>query len=491
MALDSNIVGAVSGTGAEVNTQRQLKVIPEVNAYENAMFVGSVRAMGEVDAGALTGVTLLRPFEVDNDYRTRVSQDFVLDEEVFNFTAQNTGKHALTATTMASTFTAGQWTTNSGNITTASTGVQLSTYASFPAIGTSTLSLDAELAFSQQPTTNTFLEWGLGIPGAATAAPTDGVFFRLNAAGLQGVASFNGTETSTGVFPLADGAGVWAYVNNKRYQFICYLATSEAVFWVNDGSGAVMLGRVPLPAAQPRMMMSSSGQAFFKHRIVGGPASGAFSALLGAYNVRSGGLSVSVLPSVQGSRLYGSYQGFSGGTMGSLANYANSTNPTAAVPTNTSAALGVGLGGQFWETDTLAVTTDGIICSYQVPLATPNVAGRRLVLRNVRVDSFIQTALTGGGYVAQWCLAFGHTAVSLATAESATTKAPRRIGVGVQAVAAGAVAGAVLNSVYIDLGDAPIFVNPGEFVQLVKKKVGTAPSAGVIAHLVTFAYGWE
>jgi hypothetical protein len=36
----------------------------------------------------------------------------------------------------------------------------------------------------------------------------------------------------------------------------------------------------------------------------------------------------------------------------------------------------------------------------------------------------------------------------------------------------------------------PVVVNPGEFVAVVKKKVGTAPSAGVVAHSITFDYGW-
>lgn len=97
--------------------------------------------------------------------------------------------------------------------------------------------------------------------------------------------------------------------------------------------------------------------------------------------------------------------------------------------------------------------------------------------------------LTGGGYVAQWSLAFGHTAVSLATAEAAATKASRRIPLGVQAVTAAAAASTVLATVSQRF-DSPIIVNPGEFLQTVKKKVGTAPSAGVVAHIVTFDYGW-
>lgn len=144
---------------------------------------------------------------------------------------------------------------------------------------------------------------------------------------------------------------------------------------------------------------------------------------------------------------------------------------------------------QCWETDTLAVTTDGIIDSYAVPAASVGVAGRRLVIRGVKISSFVQTALTGGGYVAQYSLAFGHTTVSLATAEAATTKAARRVPLGLQAVAAAAAAGVVLQTVEMDFGDASIFVNPSEFVAVVKKKIGTAPSAGVIGHIVTFAYG--
>lgn len=177
--------------------------------------------------------------------------------------------------------------------------------------------------------------------------------------------------------------------------------------------------------------------------------------------------------------------------MGSLANYANNTNPTAAVPTNTTAALGSGLGGQFWETDTLALTTDGIIQSYQVPLGTASVPGKRLRILSLVINSYVQTALTGGGYIAQYSLCFGHTAVSLATAEAATTKAPRRIPLGIQSVSSGAAALTTLNSIEINFNDAPVYVNPGEFIAIAKKKVGTAPTAGVIAHMITYTYAWE
>ena len=458
---------------------------------------GYSRAAFEVDAGVITGTADIKNAEVDVDFRTRVSQDTMLDEEVFNYLAQNTGKHSLTLTTMASSFTAGQYTSNSASITTTTTGATLATYAVFPNMGTQTLSADCELAFSAQPTTNTFVEFGLGIPGTAIAAPTDGVFFRLSSAGLQGIASSNGTETSTGVFPLVAGSGSpWAYTNNKRYQFIVYTGGVEAVFWVNDGTGAIMLGSIKLPVAQGRMSMAGGMQFFHKHRITGGAAGGVLQSMLGAYSVRLGGGNFTQLMSSVGNRMYGSYQGLSGGTMGSLANYVNNTNPVAAVPTNTTAALGVGLGGQFWETDTLAVTTDGIICSFQNPAVGVNGPGRRLVIRGVSLSSYVQAAITGAPYIAQYSLAFGHTTVSLATAEGVISKAPRRVALPelTQAVTAAQAVSTIVacpGGGYADFGDAPVFVNPGEFVALVKKKVGTAASAGVVAHTVKFVYGWE
>ena len=484
-------IEGLTGIVAEINASNQVKVVPETNAATNPGNVGGVRVFGENDQGLVTGVVSLASPEIDIDYRMRMSQDTMLDEENFSYVSQNTGKHNLTTTTMAATFTAGQYTSNSASITTITTGTQLATYAYFPNIGANTLSGDFEVGFSAQPTTNSFVEWGLGLPGGATVAPTDGVFFRLSSAGLQGIASNNGTETSTGVFPLSGGTGTWVYVNNKRYQFIVYMGGVKAEFWVNDGTGAVKLGQINLPTGQGRIAMSQGIQAFHKHRIVGGAAGGVLQSFLGAYSVRLGGSNLTQLMSSVGNRMYGSYQGQSGNTMGSLANYANSANPTAAVPTNTTAALGSGLGGQFWETDTLAVTTDGILQSYQVPVGTVNVMGRRLVVRGVKIQTYVQTALTGGGYVSQFSLAFGHTAVSLATAEGGNTKAPRRVALGVHGVPAAAAANSTLGDITMDFGDAPIYVNPGEFIQVVKKKVGTAPTAGVLAYSITYLYGWE
>ena len=129
-----------------------------------------------------------------------------------------------------------------------------------------------------------------------------------------------------------------------------------------------------------------------------------------------------------------------------------------------------------------------------MPAVTVNTAGRRLVVRGVYLSSYVQTVIVGGPYTAEWFIAFGHTAVSLATTEAATTKAPRRIALPFiqQVTAAQAVQTTVSQNVnFCDFGDAPIFVNPGEFIQLCTRHLGTVGTSGTVAHKVTFIYGWE
>lgn len=485
MALDVQVTG-------NLDTNNNIKVALPLAADQQ----GGIRVFSENDSGGVTGVPSLRSPEVDADYRLRISQDIILDDESFNYTAQNTGKHTYSSTTLANSWTAGNLTTNSGSITTVNTGSVFATYATFPNNGTQTLSADVELAFSNQPVSNTIIEFGLGIPGSQLVAPLDGVFMRLTSAGLIGVASNNGTETPI-AFPLTDGTGIWAYTPEKKYQFIIYQGMVKASFWVNDGSSTKLLGEIPLPAGQGRMTMGHGLQFFIKHRIVGGAAGGILQAKVGAYNVRLGGSNLTSTISTQGNRIYGSYQGISGGTMGGLSTYPNSTNPTAAAPSNTAltANLPGGLGGQGAVIAAVAAATDGIWSSYQVPPVSVNSGSRRLVIRGVQLDLVnLGAAVATTATTIQFSLAYGHTAVSLATTDGAASKAPRRLPIGFATWPVGAAIGAQpqAGKITLDLGDAPVFVNPGEFVALVGKfLVGTATASQVINFTWTPIYGWE
>jgi hypothetical protein len=467
--------GSSTAGKADVDTDFQLLVRTNTDPTK----AGASIMFAENDDGTYMGTPYYRSPEVDEDFRLRVATDFVLDSVSFYHTAQNTGKHRYGNTTQTITWGASGLTLNGAGVTTTATGCEIRTWAPFPIYGSGNTYCETLVGFTAQPTTNVIVEFGLGITNnTGTAAPSDGIFFRLTSAGMQCVVTFNNSETTASV------PGAFTYANNNvnNYQIVATLR--EAEFWINS----IRVAKIEVPTAAGTIYSSTTLPWFAQQRHPG-VASAVLQTKIYNYLVAVGGIGATVAPTDVGNVLMGSYQGLEGGTMGSLALYTNSANPTAAVPTNTTAALGSGLGGQFWETDTLAVTTDGIISSFQVPTGTIAIPGRRLIINGVTISSFVQTALTGGGYVAQWSLAFGHTAVSLATAEAATTKAARRVPLGHQSVSAAATALTLYTPIYIPF-TKPIVVNPGEFVQTVKKKVGTAPSAGVIGHTITFDYSW-
>jgi len=486
--MATKIQGGNSTAGlANVDSSFQLAVATEKNVTNNPQNVGGIMSFSQNDDGLVTGTPYLSSPETDDDYRLRVTQDATLDTETFNYTAQNTGKFSYANTTMTIGWSASGMTTNSGNIVTTTTGVSFTTYGFFPVIGSTSLYCEMEGSFTQQPTTNVIIDFGMFLKGASTAyAPTDGAYFRLTSAGIQGIINSNGTETSTGIFKASFGGADFIYVNNQKYQFIISITQRSVDFWLDNQ----LMGSIVTPSGQGQPFMSAALPFSVRHAIVGGAAGSQLSFVLNNYNVSLSGCQISEELGNMGNRIYGSYQGLSGGAMGSLASYANSTNPVAAVPTNTTSTVLTALGGQGWETDTLAVNIDGIIMSYQNPAGTVNIQGTRMKLNSIKIDSYIQTTLTGGGYNAQFVLCFGHTAVSLATAEGASTKAPRKLPLGSYSVVANAPALTQLPTIERKF-DNPIYVNPTEFIAIAKKKVGTAPTVGVIAYVISLGYSWE
>jgi hypothetical protein len=175
--------------------------------------------------------------------------------------------------------------------------------------------------------------------------------------------------------------------------------------------------------------------------------------------------------------------------LGTLALYSNSLAAGAgAAMTNTTAALSSGLGGQFTTQPTLTAGTDGIVSSYQNPLGTNAVPGKTLYITGVKVHGAVTAALTGGPVLYAYSLAFGHTAVSMQTTDTlGTSKAPRRIALGFETFAATAAVG-VMGSQggCVMTFNSPVVVQPGEFVAITAKNLGTVTSGGTITFLVTF-----
>lgn len=496
MSLDSVIRDYSTGNGASVDVNHRLLVALPTSGSG----IAAVKAFSENDSGDITGTPTLRSPEVDSDYRLRVSQDTFLDNHIFNYANQDTGKHTYSATTMSVTWAAGGMTVNANSTLANNTGCTAGTYAVFPLIGATSLYCESEWAFNINPPQGVAFDAGLFARSASTPyTPADGVYFRVESAGIQGIANYAGVETSTGVFPTSDtDSDPWSYALNKKYRFVITTNNRETQFWIDD----VLMGSIMTPAAQAQPF-ASSALPFSVRQANTSVVGAALTPSCGAYVVSIGGCQFADAMGPSFSRMLGSYQGFSGGTMGSIVSGTITSgtlvNPTAAVPSPTAltANLPTGLGGRIWEQTNagLGVNADGIFSSYTVPASALNTTPRRLRLTGVKLTGYVQSALTGGPAINEWMLSFGSNGDSLAGSEGAATKAPRRVMLPelTQAITATQAASTMLSQPggSVCTFDQPIYVNPGERVQLVCKHVGTAVTAGVLAYNYQFVYSWE
>lgn len=463
-------LAAVSAAG-EVSTN-----LPATPASAGFATLGA-----EVDSGSVIGAREVVPVRVSPGLarRQQVGIETPWFNEVFPGSALNTTVWTTTTTTMTVTVSGGLLNLNAGLSTATATVANVRTYRCFPGMVGFPTVFQARMQFAQLPVTNNVCEWGLGL-AATNAAPTDGALFRLKADGtFVCVINNNGTEAVSDPINFAALVGA-----NTTKHFKIELMNGYSYFYIENALVAKLnnnFGSSTSSMMLPMMFRTYNSAATASAQVlrVG----------VCSVSVQDAGLERPWQLVSAGQGGHGS-QGQAGGTLGTTALYANSANPTAAVPTNTTAALGSGLGGNFWSTQTLAVNTDGIISSYQVPAGTVSVPGKSLVIYGVRISSVVQAAVTGGPILLQWGLAYGHTSVSLATAEAAATKAPRRLALGFQSFASAAAVGVVGADIVVQF-NCPIVVQPGEFVQTIYKNIGTVGTAGTIAHTIMFDAVWE
>jgi len=115
---------------------------------------------------------------------------------------------------------------------------------------------------------------------------------------------------------------------------------------------------------------------------------------------------------------------------------------------------------------------------------------RNLIIRSVKINSSVTSGITGGPLLYAYSLAFGHTAVDMATTETTTTKAPRRIPLGYETFAAAATVGNIGTGVFMAFA-SPVVVNPGEFVAICAKNLGVVASVGIVSFSVVFESYFE
>lgn len=461
------ISGDTSGNVAEVSVNKDLKVVtPMINTQ-----AGYTVQTTSSDEGTVTGIRYNINPESSTDYKQRVGLDTFVFNEFFPGTVLNSNIWTAPVTTMTATVAAGFINLNAA-ASVASGGVaRLSSYRNFPVFGAVKTYFESTLQFSRAPVTNNISEWGLAF-ATGVAAPTDGAIFRFNATGeFRCVVINNGVEIQSNSLDFNSLIG-----NNTTANFIISMGTAGVHFWINDILVAVIL----LTVGGGNTISSCNLPIMYRTYNTAVTAS-AQSIKIGNVNITFGDNNYTkpYPHQVAGAGYHSSLTQTGAAVIGQTAVWANGANPTAAVPTATTAALGAGLGGIFIANiNGLAVTTDFIVQSYQVPVGTAVIPGKSLYVTGIRVSAVNGVVANGAGPTT-WALAlaYGHTAVSLATAEAAGTKAPRRIPLGVQSLINAAAVGQPASPDIAYSLSTPIVVQPGEFIQTIMRFIANNSAA--------------
>ena len=465
--MSVKIAGGVSNAVAEVNSNKEILVALNQN-YNKA---GHVVMASEVNAEGNGVGRLVRPTDISTDYRLRVGLDSIVYQDTFSHGQVNVSKYKVVNTTATNALTGGKWVLNNGNSVTSGQGTQIQTWAYWKFALSACLYVDFSLSFAQVPQLNNVCEFGLGLASGVTA-PTDGVMFRLNASGvMQGIINNGGSETAVALTGFTPAPAT-------MYHFLIAIHNDRTEFWIND----ILYGAITTPSAigSPCLSMSlpllmriyNSGTVTTAQRLE-----------VANVSITSGDQNINKLwatnMAIQGN---GSAKVPDGTATGQTANYANSTIPTSATLSNTTAGYTT-LGGQWQFASVAGAETDYALFAYLNPAGTNAIPGKNLIIRGVRIETFNMGAVVATTpHLLQWGLGFGSSGVSLATTDSATagTCAPRKITIGTQYLPIGAVIGQNTTPIDINL-DAPEVIEPGTYFHVIlKMPVATATASQII-----------
>lgn len=491
--MSTAIKNSLQAGEAKVTTEGQLIVSTERDATTHPERIGGVKLFTENDNGEKTGTPYLKSPETSPDYRLRVGVDNLLFEDAFNATTQNTSLWSYTFATMTAA-QPGAGTVNFGVVqgTTNAHGAAMRTFQYFPITATSPLAIEIIGGlFISKLVGGEVWRAGIGLPGSAILPPTDGVCMQLTSAGIELIISFNGTEVSSGILIPYERLTLGII---DKLMFV--IGEHKVELWHED----VFIGEMSIPAGNGLPFQGVSAPLFMMKYNT--------SNVSNTNQVRISRVSVSLMDipqqkpwgTVLGSMGRSGYQGQNGMTMGSTAGNFGATAALVATQAGSNTAPNAamaGLGGLFQMTaqaSSAGASGDMVAQYFQNPASTMNLTGRNLMITGVTISTINYGAVIATTPTTLvWGLAYGHTAVSLATAESAsfttaTTHAPRRIALPMQYAPVGTVIGQPYSSdINMRFDNCPICVRPGEFIATtVRFLVGTATPSQTIVYTIAF-----
>lgn len=432
---------------ATVDSDKQLLV----NLPQDPSKAGTVRILS-ADGDAI---------DVTENNALRVSTGNIVLYDQVDGTAVNTNLWNPVVSGMTITNAGGFYNINAAPAATVGAYAILQTIKSIPLYGTLPLKMEINAKVINLPEANCTAELGIGTVSAATA-PTDGAFFRWNAAG-QFVCVINngGAETLsaalTGIITDTDGVSTITMppVAAVIHLFAIEIVEDKVLFFVDD----IQVASLNVPSGQA--FPFSSGRQPVVARVWNGttPSLGA-TISIGQVVVKQEDLNQNkpwdeILCGIG----RGAYQS-PVSAFGQTANHANSTSPASATLSNTAAGYTT-LGGRFQFAAPAGAATDFALFAFQVP------AGYQLFVSSISI-ACLNTGAIGGltGTVLDWSLGVNSSAASLATTDGTGTWAPRRIPLGMQALAISAAIGTQPSDITRRF-DAPLVVEGGRFLHLI------------------------
>lgn len=452
------LVGDTSGNVAEVDSVKNLLVTtPQSVNSTNSTKVGyTFMAVGPQNK-ALTSVGPMGRLAVG----TQTIELFdPIDGAAVNSSIWN--QPAPTTFTIAQNATTGFMVLNNGASIAVNAQCQINSIKRIQLINTFVPQVRILFKTPNVPQANATMELGFGT-AAGTAAPTDGAFFRWSSASeFRCVCAFNSTETTSALLTAPT-------VNVVHTAHLVFRGT-KVEFWIDE----VLLAEVSAAAGNPNPTSSSRIPLFA--RVYNGAVSPvtAPEMHIGAVSLWRNDLNTNKLWPTQMSTIGRGAQQSPVTTFAQTANHANSTSPTSATLSNTAAGYTT-LGGRFQFAAPLGAATDFALFGFQVPV------DYQLIITGLRIDAVnTGAAVATTATIMDWSVGLNSSAVSLATTDTATTWAPRRIPIGTQSWIVGAAIGSPAEAIMINY-DTPIVVDGGRFLHIiVQVHTGTATAAQII-----------
>jgi hypothetical protein len=369
-------------------------------------------------------------------------------------------------TTQAATYSASTGALlNSGSITTANTYVALISYAAIPKYQKSPIQM-RQRARLVKGGTNGIADWGLfGSQAPGSIALLNGLVFLYGADGTLKPTYYSNSGVG------AQGSDFASSIDPTRfYVWDIVLDDDTATFICQDPTLGTIVNEQTLTIQQgdPRFTV----QPYF---YVGARSYVSTSANSGTATQLYLSDAAALILDTDTNKPWGHTQ--TGNGFGSvvnptvalteLENYANSTVPTSATLSNTTAGYTT-LGGQFQFAAVAGAETDYALFGFQVP------TGVKFVCTGVHIDTFnMGAAVATTPTLLQWFLGIDGTAVTLAANNF-------RKSLGVQNLPVGAAIGAQANTLDSRFS-APFVTQSGRFFHVaLKMPVGTATASQIV-----------